>query len=415
MRFKKTAILSIVIMAVAGGAASASPPDDRQDSVDDIYAALERDLGLTREQAEQHGVRQEKAVKLDRQLKRELGNAYAGAHYEPRSGRLVVNVTTVGARDKAKTTGADARLVKHSLRQLNAIKNKLDDAARASTSSTEDRQVGQSRDIGLSAWTVDPVTNSVLVTVTAEQAEAAKEMLAEYGDAVTIEETKAAPQTAADFMDGGDAINGASCSAGFNLRNPSTGAGYLLTAGHCVSAGSTLTGQGGVTFGTVLESWFPGVDDAIARNQNTPYWIQGPWVDTNPSNGGIVTTSGLTDGPVGTVVCKSGVTTLWTCGQITAKDETVTYPGAQTVYGLTRHNACVEPGDSGGANISVAGSTRRAEGVTSGASLIDWGGRKRCIAAIWGWLGFQNVSWYFPIADSLAYYGASWKYGVTTW
>ena len=38
-------------------------------------------------------------------------------------------------------------------------------------------------------------------------------------------------------------INGGSCSAGFNLRNPSTGQGYLLTAGHCVSAGSTLTAR----------------------------------------------------------------------------------------------------------------------------------------------------------------------------
>ena len=163
----------------------------------------------------------------------------------------------------------------------------------------------------------------------------------------------------------------------------------------------------------MLESWFPSFDDAIVRNQNTAFWIQGPWVDTNPSNGGIITTSGSTDGPVGTVVCKSGITTKWTCGQITAKNQTVTYTGGNTVSGLTRHNACVEPGDSGGANVSVSGATRRAEGVTSGASLIDWGGAKRCIGAIFGWLGFQSTSWYFPIADSLAYYGPG--YGVTTW
>ena len=61
-----------------------------------------------------------------------------------------------------------------------------------------------------------------------------------------------------------------------------TGAKYLLTAGHCVNAGSSLSGQGGVNFGSVLESWFPSYDDAIVRNDNTGYWIQGPWVDTNP-------------------------------------------------------------------------------------------------------------------------------------
>jgi streptogrisin C len=48
--------------------------------------------------------------------------------------------------------------------------------------------------------------------------------------------------------------------------------------------------------------------------------------------------------------------------------------------------------------------------VTSGASMItDSSGKKRCL----GRFGIPSVSWYFPIADSLAYYGP--KYGVTTW
>ena len=180
-------------------------------------------------------------------------------------------------------------------------------------------------------------------------------------------------------MDGGDAINGGSCSAGFNLRNPSTGQGYLLTAGHCVSKGQTTTGQGGFTFGSVLESWFPSYDDALIRKTNS-YWIQGPWVDTNPSNGGFINTSGYTDLPAGFVMCKSGITTKWTCGIIAAKNETVTYTGGKTVYGMTRHTACVEPGDSGGANVSVFYGYH-AEGVTSGASMfVDAAGKKRCLA-----------------------------------
>jgi streptogrisin C len=249
----------------------------------------------------------------------------------------------------------------------------------------------------------------VQVTVTERQAAAAKELLAKYGDAVTIELSEALPEPAANWMDGGDGINGNSCSAGFNLRNPSTGLKYLLTAGHCVSSGSTLKGQGAVNFGPVLESWFPTYDDALARNTNTGYWIQGPWVDTNPSNGGFINTSGHTDLPPGFIMCKSGITTKWTCGIITAKNQTVTYTGGQTIYGMTRHNACVEPGDSGGSNVSVFFGYH-AEGVTSGASMItDAFGKKRCRAKF----GLQNISWYFPIADSLAYYGP--KYGVTTW
>ena len=50
-----------------------------------------------------------------------------------------------------------------------------------------------------------------------------------------------------------------------------------------------------------------------------------------------------------------------------------------------------------------------AEGVTSGAQLWTKDGALRCGQAV----GQPNVSWYFPIADSLAYYGP--KYGVSVW
>ena len=76
---------------------------------------------------------------------------------------------------------------------------------------------------------------------------------------------------------------------------------------------------------------------------------------------------------------------------------------------MTRHSACVEPGDSGGSNLSWIGGKFRAEGVTSGARMRVKDGKKRCLSVF----GEKNVSWYFPIADSLPYYGA--KYGVTLW
>ena len=129
MRFKTTAICSILITAVAWGASPAGAADERQDGAEDIYAALERDLGLTREQAEDHGAQQERAIKLDTRLQRSLGDAYAGAWYDLHSGRLVVNVTDEGALEKAQALGADVQLVKHSLRDLSAIKDELDKAA----------------------------------------------------------------------------------------------------------------------------------------------------------------------------------------------------------------------------------------------------------------------------------------------
>jgi streptogrisin C len=408
MRFKGTLTSSILISALALAAAPALAADERADGSDEVSAALQRDLGLSPEQAKEQGPLQERAIKLDEELQRSLGDAFAGSEYDLKSGRLIVRLTDKGLLEKVEASGADARLVAHSLRELDAIKAELDAAAGNKSQGAERRPAGKPQSTEMTSWYVDPASNSVHVTATRRQASAAKEALAKYGDAATLEVSDALPEPTVNFMDGGDGINGNSCSAGFNLRNPSTGQGYLLTAGHCVSAGSTLRGQGNVTFGTVLESWFPTFDDSITRKTN-PFWIQGPWVDVNPSNGGFINTSGSTDLPPGFPICKSGITTKWTCGIITAKNQTVTYTGGLTVFGLTRHSACVEPGDSGGANVSVLGGFH-AEGVTSGASLItDFWGKKRCLSTF----GLPNSSWYFPIADSLAYYGP--KYGVTTW
>jgi streptogrisin C len=410
MRLHRTLMSSIVISSLALGAGPAFAADDHQDGSDEVSAALQRDIGLTPEQVKEQGPLQQRAIELDDELKSELGDGYVGSEYDIKAGKLLVMVTDKGLAEKVEAAGADARLVDHSLRELDSIKARLDAAAGLSPDSDPaERKAEKGRGIGVTSWSIDPSSNSVHVTFTKRQSAAARELAAQYGDVITLEQTEAAPEPTANWLDGGDAINSSTCSAGFNLRNPSTGQGYLLTAGHCVNAGTTLTGQGGVSVGPVLESWFPTFDDAIARNTRPSYWIQGPWVDTNPSNGGFVSTHGYTDAPIGTIICKSGITTKWTCGFIRAKNESVTYTGGLTVNGLTRHSACVEPGDSGGPNVSVIGSYR-AEGVTSGARLrYDGQGRRRCLSAF----GEANVSWYFPIADSLAYYG--WKYGVTTW
>ena len=126
----------------------------------------------------------------------------------------------------------------------------------------------------------------VITTVKGQQRSAALSAMDKHGAAVRYEQIAQAPQQTFDYLDGGDAINYASCSAGFNLRNPSTGQGYLLTAGHRTSTGQSNYGQGGRYFGPTVSSWFPTYDDALIRNDNAGYWVQGPWVDYNPSNGG---------------------------------------------------------------------------------------------------------------------------------
>jgi streptogrisin C len=392
---------SIVISALAVSAAPALAQEPRADGSDEVVRSISRDLGYDDALIKALLPAQERAIAIDTKLRRSLGEGFGGSYFDAKSLKLVVNVSDEGLAKEVEAYGAEPRLVEHSLKELTEIQVALGGPDTVS----EKRQITKS-DAAFAALSIDPISNSVSISATKEQSEAAREAADKFGDAVSVQTLDEAPKASA-FMDGGDGINGNSCSAGFNLRNPSTGARYLLTAGHCVNAGNTLRGQGNVAFGSVLESWFPSYDDAIARYNNNGLWTQGPWVDTNPSNGGVIITSGSTDAPVGTVVCKSGITTKFTCGRITGKNETVHYDSGETVYGLTRHNACVEPGDSGGANVSYIGGKYRAEGVTSGASLIN----NQCRSKFLFFL--DNVSWYFPIPDSLAYYGP--KYGVTTW
>jgi streptogrisin C len=401
-------------LALGAGPAQAADSPDRVEANDaGVMAAMQRDLGLSADQVRKQGAQQAKAIKLDQQLRASLGAAFAGSVYDAKSGKLVVSVSDAGRLGEVRAAGADARLVRYSRAQLEAKRSELDVASgRANGAGSRDRRVTagprQASVAGLTSWYVDTATNTVRVTVARGQAKAAKSALAKYGDAVTIEATDDAPTPTARYMDGGDNIND-NCSSGINVRSASLNKGFVVTAGHCVSPSSSVYGQGGTYFGPTLESWYTsGYDDALIRNDNAGFWWQGPWVDTNPADGGVITTRGYTDAPVGTTVCKSGMTTKWTCGTITAKNVTITYTSGVTVYGLTRHNACVEKGDSGGANVSWTGSYA-AEGVTSGASLRWDGFRDRCLSAF----GQANVSYYHPIADSLNYYGP--RYGITTW
>ena len=422
IRFKAATVLAGALIAVVpavtiGGPASGAPGVGAGSgqritatglSAEEL-AAVQRDLGLNADQVKQRIAAQATAIEADHAMRGALGSAFAGSWFDPDLGKLVVAVTGTKAAAQAAPSGVQIRTVKHNSAHLFGIKAELDALAGKSTNNPAVRVSTGKRSPaveGLTSWYVDAKTNSVVVTALAgQQPAAALTTLAKYGDAVRVQYTTRAAQTTAQFMDGGDAINGFSCSAGFNLRNHISGQGYLLTAGHCVSAGSALSGQDGVGFGPVLESWFDTYDDAIARNDNAGYWIQGPWVDTNPSGGSVVTMTGVSDAPTGTLICKSGITTRLTCGNITAKDVTVNLIGGFTVFGETQHSACVERGDSGGANYVLTAS-RTAEGVTSAAALDGAG---LCLSKSGG----TNISYYFPIADSLAYYGS--VYGVSIW
>ncbi|MBB4963923.1 S1 family peptidase [Saccharothrix violaceirubra] len=402
----------MIALGFSGNSIASAAPDRSVDLPADVLAAMQRDLGLTAEQANTRAAQQEQADKIDDVLKAKLGASFGGAWFDANLGKLVVGVTDAKQAGAVTAAGGQAKVVKYAEAKLDQIVKGLDtQSGRVAGSSRSTNAKPASAAVkGLVSWSVDPTTNQVVVTaLDGNRASKAVTGLKKYGDAVRVEYTADAPRPTVDFLDGGDDLNypAGGCSAGFNMRN-NAGQRFVLTAGHCGSAGQVVRGQGNVVIGVVAAAFFPTWDDALISVTNTGYWIQGPWVDVNPPNGGIITVSGYSNSPVGTAICKSGRTTKLTCGVITAKSQTVTYSGGTTVYDLVRHNACVEPGDSGGSNFRNT-AVRTAEGVTSGAQLWWVGGQYRCGQVV----GQPNVAWYYPAAISIPYYNA--VYGAFLW
>jgi streptogrisin C len=354
----------------------------------ELREALERDLGVTGAALDELLADSAAATRLDTRLRDRLGSSYGGSWFDRGSGSLTVAVTDSGAAALARSAGARTSLVDRSERDLLAIIDTLDARYEANPAAMS----------GLYSWGFDPTDNQVLVTVQTGQSGSAAARLAEFGDAVRIEETALAPRLAQQlpFLDGGIAYNSAlgGCSTGFNLRN-GAGVGFVLTAGHCSNGAAgvgQLTNHNGTLIGPFASSFGPPFDDAVLQVTN-PFWIQGPWVWTYP---GFLTVNGASAAPVGTPVCKSGRTTGFTCGFITLRPDTVL-----GIQNLVRHSACVEQGDSGGSNLNVSGGNF-AEGVSSAAQLASDGTRLRCLQVF----GLPNVSWYYPTSISLPFFNA---------
>ena len=314
----------------AGGAASA-----------EMLGALQRDLGLTADEARARLAREDNAGRVDARLRKELGAAYGGAYLTAGATSLVVAVTGKAHAAKVTAAGATAKVVSRGEAQLDAVKARLDrGAAKAPAASVP-------------GWYVDVVTNTVVVLARGDTAAARAFAATAKSDAVRVVATSENPVPLYDVR-GGDAFYmGGRCSVGFSVS------GGFVTAGHCGTAGTATQGYNQIAQGTFRGSSFPGNDYAwVQVNSN---WTPQPWV--NNYQGGNVTVAGSTEAAVGASICRSGSTTGWHCGTISAKNQTVNYAQG-TVTGLTRTNVCAEPGDSGGSWLSG----QQAQGVTSGGS-----------------------------------------------
>ncbi|NRQ40394.1 S1 family peptidase [Nonomuraea sp. NN258] len=336
------ALIAIAVGALvvpATPAVAEKPPDG-------VIASLQRDLGITQEQAINRMANEARGNAVAPGLSKKLGDRFAGVWYEGQESTLVAASTSAADTGAIARSGARARIVPRSLAQLGAVKERLDRSAPPAS---------------VHSWAVTPQTNSVSVQ-TSDQAAARAWVSASGADAtaVTFDASAERPRLFYDIR-GGDAYYipsaGYRCSVGFAARR-GTQLGFT-TAGHCGDVGDATNGYNQVAQGTFQISSFPGDDYAwVSTNSN---WTA-PGV-VNGYSAGILPVRGSTVTQPQGAVCRSGSTTQWHCGTVTALNTTVNYPEG-TVSGLTRTTVCAEGGDSGGAFISGD----QAQGMTSGGS-----------------------------------------------
>ncbi|RZU48331.1 streptogrisin C [Krasilnikovia cinnamomea] len=342
-RIAGAALATVTAASLLGAPASgASPADPGAVPSREMVDQLAADLGLTTAQAGARIRAEYRASLIVAPARSAAGAAYGGAVFDPARANLVVGVTDPAALAQVRRTGAAARLVPHSLASLERTMRVLD--ARTAP-----------RDV--TGWRVDETANLVVVTAAGHGPTKPVRAFVAGLNNIRVDHRAPAVRTLAELI-GGDAIygGGSRCSLGFNARR-TTGAYLVLTAGHCTNIATTWSGFNRVVIGTRFGTSFP-TNDYGAINVNLAAWTPTPKIK------GGVPVLGSAVAPVGSSVCRSGSTTGYRCGTVTARNQTVNYPQG-TVSGLTRTSVCAESGDSGGPFVS---STRQAQGVTSGGS-----------------------------------------------
>ncbi len=354
--------------------------------------ALQRDLGVMPGQIASYLDTEKRAIRTQGEARAALGSSFAGAWMErDASGefKLVVATTDRNRTAKVSASGQEVRVVQRSLAQLETVMSQLNRGQAALGL----RSARGGMDPAIHSWRIDLRSNSVVVTTDPGAQNKAVDFIAASGadvNAIRFGTSKTRPQPTFDIR-GGDRYwtPTSGCSIGFSVTQGAT-TGFA-TAGHCGGVNTAVSGANNVAIGNFAGSQFPGADQAWVRNTNPGSWVIRPWVNTY--NGGNLNVIGNLETPVGGATCRSGATTGWRCGAITAKNVTVNYSAGLT-YGLVQSTACVGFGDSGGSFISPSG---EAQGVTSGGG-IPGGSNNNCAIA-------SPVTFHQPIQPLLNAYG----------
>jgi streptogrisin C len=361
--------VALVLATPANGAPVSSASSE-------VQQALQRDLGLSPQQAEVRYQQEKVAWSKEKTLRIVLGDDFAGSAFDAKSGKLVVAVADASRAADVTANGAVARVVEHSAAELAAVESKLASGVASMPKS-------------VTGWHVDEATNAVVVSVYGSEFSAQK-WASGLGATVRFQHVSEQPKPLWNLI-GGQAItrSGSRCSLGFNARS-SSGARYVITAGHCTAGGGTWSGSGG-TIGPASGASFP-TNDYGRITVSSSSAVQTGLVDRY-SSGSDVRVAGANAAGTGAAVCRSGSTTGWRCGSITATNATVCYSQG-CVYQTIRTNVCAEPGDSGGSLVTSPGSgtSVQAQGMTSGGS---------------GNCSSGGTTYFQPVREALSAYGLS--------
>ncbi|MGW7362532.1 S1 family peptidase [Streptomyces sp. NPDC054841] len=277
-----------------------------------------------------------------------LGESRTAGSWTGADGRPVVAVTDRGAAAEVERAGAEAKVVRHSMNQLRSATEALRSAPLVTGT----------------AWAVDYASNEVVVhadrTVSAADWSRMSDLAESIGGFVRMERTQGAFTTR---LNGGASMLAGNirCTAGFNVTDGRDT--FILTAGHCGPVGTAWFGdrEQDEQLGTTVASSFPGDDFSLVRYANGASPERPDIVEIGEGRG--VRITGAADPVVGQQVFRSGSTTGFRSGRVTALNATVNYPEG-TVTGLIETTVCAEPGDSGGPLFAQG----LALGVTSGGN-----------------------------------------------
>jgi streptogrisin C len=331
--------LSALIPAAAASAAPPLPPPAAVDGV-------ARDLRLSTGQARGRLQRQDQAQRVAATLHRSLRAVIAGEWFDEQSGRLAVAVTDQATANAVSAAGAIPHLVTRGKAELSRLAAAVGEQARPHIP-------------GITGWGVDPVSDSVVVTVNRAAATATTgqflSSVSALGAGVRTKDVAGAPGQQAGTVQPGTPWwpgSESNCSVGFGATD-AQGGKVFVTAGHCTNdADQPVYGQSGQQnkIGTSNVGGTHSVDaeegDMGVVAVTEPGWALSASADT--WGGAPVTVTGSTEPLVNQAVCHSGNTSHWQCGKVTAVDQSIDY-GNVVVDGLSTTNACSLGGDSGGA------------------------------------------------------------------